>query len=411
MPSRKRGHFFYPMQKLRNNRKITLLILGLLSAIGPFSIDMYLPAFENIAADFNSPLEKVQLSLTSFFIGIAFGQVIYGPLLDRYGRKKPLLVGLGIYIVASILCVFTRDINHLIFLRFLQALGSCGGMVGARAMVTDYYNSREAARVFSLLMLVIGISPILAPSAGALFLNYLDWHYIFLLLALMATLIFVGTLFLLPETYSGNKELSLAPKSIVKTFWSVLSNKVFITYCLIGSIASSGTYAYLAGSSFVIQKHFGLNKSEYGLAFAFVASAMVLATQLNRWLLRNNTSADISKYANIWQAAVGVSMIIVLATGILSLPILLALIFFFLLGYGFIFPNTSAIALSEMRHLAGSASALLGCFQMALGALSSATVSFLHNETPWPMLSVMCAGAVISLILHLIARRKVKVDI
>ncbi|MGN0021708.1 MAG: Bcr/CflA family efflux MFS transporter, partial [Sphingobacterium hotanense] len=171
------------MQKLRNNRKVTLLILGLLSAIGPFSIDMYLPAFENIANDFNSPLEKVQLSLTSFFIGIAFGQIIYGPLLDKFGRKKPLLVGLGIYVVASILCVFTRDINHLIFLRFLQALGSCGGMVGARAMVTDYYNSREAARVFSLLMLVIGISPILAPSAGAMLLNYLDWHYIFLLLA------------------------------------------------------------------------------------------------------------------------------------------------------------------------------------------------------------------------------------
>ena len=254
------------MQQLKNNRKVTLLILGLLSAIGPFSIDMYLPAFENIAADFNSPLEKVQLSLTSFFIGIAFGQIIYGPLLDKYGRKKPLLVGLAIYFIASLLCVFTRDINHLIFLRFLQALGSCGGMVGARAMVTDYYNSREAARVFSLLMLVIGISPILAPSAGAMLLNYLDWHYIFLILAFMALAIFMATLFLLPESFQGNKDLSLAPKSIVKTFWTVLSNKVFITYCLIGSIASSGTYAYLAGSSFVIQKNFGLTKSEYGFS-------------------------------------------------------------------------------------------------------------------------------------------------
>ena len=399
------------MQKLRNNRKVTLLILGLLSAIGPFSIDMYLPAFENIADDFNSPLEKVQLSLTSFFIGIAFGQIIYGPLLDKFGRKKPLLVGLGIYVVASILCVFTRDINHLIFLRFLQALGSCGGMVGARAMVTDYYNSREAARVFSLLMLVIGISPILAPSAGAMLLNYLDWHYIFLLLAIMASLIFLGTMFLLPETYAGNKDLSLAPKSILQTFWKVLSNKVFITYCLIGSIASSGTYAYLAGSSFVMQKYFGLDKSQYGLAFAFVASAMVLATQLNRWLLKKRTSADISKYANIWQAAIGVCMIFALGTGFLSFPVLLGLIFFFLFGYGFIFPNTSAIALSPMRHLAGSASALLGCIQMAIGAFSSGMVSLLHNETPWPMLSVMCAGAVISLILHLIARRTVKVDL
>lgn len=399
------------MQQLKNNRKVTLLILGLLSAIGPFSIDMYLPAFENIAADFNSPLEKVQLSLTSFFIGIAFGQIIYGPLLDKYGRKKPLLVGLAIYFIASLLCVFTRDINHLIFLRFLQALGSCGGMVGARAMVTDYYNSREAARVFSLLMLVIGISPILAPSAGAMLLNYLDWHYIFLILAFMALAIFMATLFLLPESFQGNKDLSLAPKSIVKTFWTVLSNKVFITYCLIGSIASSGTYAYLAGSSFVIQKNFGLTKSEYGLAFAFVASAMVLATQLNRWFLKKWTSAEISKWANIWQAFSGICMVSVLSLNLLTLPVLLALIFFFLFGYGFIFPNTSAIALSPMRQLAGSASALLGCMQMALGAFSSGMVSFLHNETPWPMLSVMCAGALISLTLHLIARRKVKVDL
>src|SRR5690606_37967797 len=129
-------------------------------------------------------------------IGIAFGQLIYGPLLDKFGRKKPLLVGLGIYIIASVLCIFTRDINHLILLRFLQALGSCAGMVGARAMVTDYYNNRESARVFSLLMLVIGISPILAPSIGAFMLNHLDWHYIFLFLAILSLAIFLGTKFL-----------------------------------------------------------------------------------------------------------------------------------------------------------------------------------------------------------------------
>jgi DHA1 family bicyclomycin/chloramphenicol resistance-like MFS transporter len=393
---------------LKNNRKVTLLILGLLSAIGPFSIDLYLPAFDVIAEDFNTSVDKVQLTLTSYFIGIAFGQMVYGPLLDKYGRKKPLLVGLAIYFVASLMCIFTRDINHLIFLRFLQALGSCGGMVGARAMVTDYYSSREAAKVFSLLMLVIGVSPILAPSIGAFMLTHFDWHYIFLFLAVLSLLIFIATAFHLPESYAGNKDFSLAPKSIINNFWQVISNKVFISYCLIGSIASAGTYAYLAGSSFVMQQYFGLSKEQYGLAFAFVASAMVIATQLNRYFLKKHSSEQISQLANTWQAFIGVLMIVALLTNTLTFPVTLILIFFFLFGHGFIFPNTSAVALTPFKSLAGSASALLGCIQMAIGALASAVVSLLHNETPWPMLGVMCAGAILSLILHLIVKKNVK---
>lgn len=396
---------------LKNNRKVTLLILGLLSAIGPFSIDLYLPAFDVIAEDFNTSVDKVQLTLTSYFIGIAFGQMVYGPLLDKYGRKKPLLVGLAIYFVASLMCIFTRDINHLIFLRFLQALGSCGGMVGARAMVTDYYSSREAAKVFSLLMLVIGVSPILAPSIGAFMLTHFDWHYIFLFLAVLSLLIFIATAFLLPESYAGNKDFSLAPRSIINNFWQVISNKVFISYCLIGSIASAGTYAYLAGSSFVMQQYFGLSKEQYGLAFAFVASAMVIATQLNRYFLKKHSSEQISQLANTWQAFIGVLMIVALLTNTLTFPVTLILIFFFLFGHGFIFPNTSAVALTPFKSLAGSASALLGCIQMAIGALASAVVSLLHNETPWPMLGVMCAGAILSLILHLIVKKNVKTSV
>lgn len=393
---------------LKNNRKVTLLILGLLSAIGPFSIDLYLPAFDVIAEDFNTSVDKVQLTLTSYFIGIAFGQMIYGPLLDKYGRKKPLLVGLAIYFFASLLCILTKDINHLIILRFLQALGSCGGMVGARAMVTDYYSNREAAKVFSLLMLVIGVSPILAPSIGAFMLAHFDWHYIFLFLAVLSLFILVATAFLLPESFAGNRSLSLAPKSILGNFWQVLSNKVFISYCLIGSIASAGTYAYLAGSSFVMQQFFGLTKAEYGIAFAFIASAMVIATQLNRYFLKKHSSEYISRMANTWQAFIGILMVIALMTNSLSFPVLLILIFCFLFGHGFIFPNTSAVALTPFKSLAGSASALLGCIQMAIGAFASALVSFFHNGTAWPMLMVMCSGGILSLILHLIIKNRVQ---
>lgn len=389
----------------QQNRTIVLLILGLLSAIGPFSIDMYLPAFKTIASDFNTTVDLVQYSLTSFFVGIAFGQLIYGPLLDRYGRKKPLLVGLLIYIAATFLCIFTRDIEHLILLRFFQALGSCAGMVAARAMIQDYYEPREAARVFSLLMLVIAISPILAPSAGALLLNHFDWHYIFITLLVIGIIILLATFFKLPESYPGNKDFSLRPTAIIKNFWSVFTNKTFLSYSMVGSVASSGLYAYLAGSSFVMQEQFGLSQSEYGLAFAFVASAMVIATQINRVILKRWTSPQISRIANIWQALIALLLFVVLITGTLTFPILLILIFFYLMGHGFIFPNTSAMALSPFKRLAGSASALLGCIQMAIGALTSGLVSFFHNNTAYPMISVMAAAAIGSLLISIVAAK------
>lgn len=387
------------------NRTLVLLILGFLAAIGPFSIDMYLPAFQTIATDFNTSVDKVQLSLTSFFVGIAFGQLIYGPLLDKFGRKKPLLVGLLIYIITAVLCIFTRDIEHLIVLRFMQALGSCAGMVASRAMIQDYYEPREAAKVFSLLMLVIAISPILAPSAGALLLRYFDWHYIFASLATIGTLIFLATYFLLPESYAGDKSFSLLPKAILTKFAEVLSNKTFMVYCLVGSIASSGMYGYLAGSSFVMQEYYGLTQSQYGLAFAFIASAMVIATQINRFILSRWNSSQISRAANIWQSFIGILMVVCLAANILTFPVLLILIFCFLLGHGFIFPNTSALALSPFKALAGSASALLGCIQMGVGALTSGLVSYFHNGTPYPMLTTMCLTAIIALIIHLASRK------
>lgn len=385
-----------------NKKNIILLILGLLSAVGPFSIDMYLPAFDTIAQDFNTSIEKVQLSLTSFFIGIAIGQMIYGPLLDKYGRKKPLLIGLSIYALTSIACVFTRDVNSLILLRFIQALGSCAGMVAARAMIQDYYEGKEAARVFSLLMLVIAISPILAPSAGAFLLDYLDWHYIFIALFSIGFIILVLTFFLLPESYAGNRKLSLAPKSIITQYFQVFINRTFIFYCLIASTASAGLYAYLAGSSYVLQELYGLSKKEYGLAFAFVASALILSTQLNRLFLKRWSMRQICMVANMCQVLVGLAMLISLYINYMSLPMILGLTFGYLMCQGFIFPNASAMAMAPFKVTAGTASALLGFLQMGLGAISSGLVSLLHNDSTQPMLITMGLCAFLSLILHVV---------
>lgn len=391
---------------MQSNKKTTLLILGLLSAVGPFSIDMYLPAFDTIASDFNTSIDKVQFTLTAFFIGIASGQMIYGPLLDKYGRKKPLVIGLIIYLLTTLFCVFTRDINSLILLRFLQALGSCAGMVASRAMIQDHYDSKEAARVFSLLMLIVAISPILAPSAGAILLEYLDWHYIFVSLFAIGFIILIGTIFFLPESYSGDKNLSLRPTSIIKQYWSVFTNKVFISYCLVGSIAAAGLYAYLAGSSFIFQEIYHLTQKQYGLIFAFAASALIIATQLNRWFLKKWSMSQISRLANFGQSAVGIVMLIFALTGTINLNVLIGLLFCYLLFQGFIFPNASAMALAPFKAKAGSASALLGCLQMGLGAISSGLVSLFHDKTQVPMLIVMCICACASLAIHLLSDKK-----
>lgn len=397
---------------MQSNKKSILLVLGLLSAIGPFSIDMYLPAFDTIANDFNTSIDKVQLSLTAFFIGIAIGQMFYGPLLDKFGRKKPLVVGLCIYAVTTLLCVFVRDIDSLILLRFLQALGSCAGMVASRAMIQDYYESREAARVFSLLMLIVAISPILAPSAGAFLLEHFDWHYIFISLFGIGIIILLGTLFLLPESYPGDRKFSLSPAAITKNYWSVFVDKTFISYCLVGSIAAAGLYAYLAGSSFVFNELYGLTQKQYGLVFAFVASALILATQLNRFFLKRWTMSQISRIANIGQAFVGLLMLYFAWSNTFDLYVLIGLVFFYLLCQGFIFPNASAMALAPFKATAGTASALLGFLQMGLGALSSGLVSLFHNKTQVPMLTVMCVCACTSFAIHFLAqgRKKEKLD-
>lgn len=374
----------------------TILILGLLSAIGPLSIDMYLPGFQSIANDLKTSVPRIQLSLTSFFIGVASGQLIYGPLLDRYGRKKPLIVGLIIYVIASIACALTNSADHLIVFRFIQALGSCAGLVAARAMVRDYFRSSETAKIFSLLMLVIGISPILAPTIGGFIIKQWNWHGIFILLALITTFILLAVLFMLPESRGPNKQLSLKPKPIARGFWTVFRTRAFYVNALAGGISSSGLYAYLAGSPFVLMELYDVSEQQYGWIFAIIATALVTASQLNSFLLRTRSSDDIAKIALLLQSLTGLVLFSLTAMHVINLPGTIILIFTFLGCQGFIFPNTSAAALNPFDKSAGSASALLGCIQLGMGAMSSALVSLFHNDTALPMAGIMASCAILS---------------
>lgn len=381
---------------------LLVLILGTLSAIGPFSIDMYLPGFPGIAASLNTSVAQVSLSLSSFFIGISAGQLVYGPLLDRFGRKKPLYFGLTLYLLASLGCATAASIESLIIFRFLQALGGCAGMVAARALVRDIFPVEENARVFSLLMLVIGVSPMIAPTVGGYVTDNFGWHYVFIILAVMGFVILTAVHFTLPEGRKADSSLSLRPLQIMKNYLEVLVNPQFYTYVLTGSLAGAGLYAYISGSPYVFMELFHVTGQQYGWIFAFNALGLIASSQFNSVLLRRGSKSEkIIPVALCGQALAGLLLTAGALTHLLNVYSTVGLLFIFLCCQGFIFPNSSALALVPFEKKAGSASALMGGIQMGIGALVSAIVSWLNNGTALPMSGMMaicaCTGLAIVL--------------
>lgn len=376
---------------------LLILILGTLSAVGPFSIDMYLPGFPAIAAALHTSVAKISLSLSSFFIGISAGQFIYGPLLDRFGRKKPVYFGLTLYILASAGCAMATSADALIALRFLQAVGACAGMVGARAMVRDLFPVSENARVFSLLMLVIGVSPMIAPTLGGYVSAGFGWHYVFIILSLLGTSVLAGVHFVLPESRQPDRSLSLRPTSIIKNYYSVLKEPKFYTFAFTGAVAAAGQYAYISGSPYVFMELFKVSVQHYGWIFAFIALGLIGSSQLNSVLLRRGFKSErIIIGALGCQSLTGIILFTATVNGWLGVYGAIGLIFCFLCCQGFTFPNASALSMAPFSTKAGSASALMGGIQMGLGALASATVSWMSNHTALPMTGVMAGCAVTS---------------
>jgi DHA1 family bicyclomycin/chloramphenicol resistance-like MFS transporter len=376
----------------------------MLSAIGPFSIDMYLPAFPDIAKGLNTEVSQVMLSLSSFFIGISAGQLVYGPMLERFGRKKPLYVGLSIYMLASLGCALAASVNALIALRLLQALGGCVGMVAARAMVRDLFDVNENAKVFSMLMLVVAVSPIIAPTAGGYVTSLLGWRWVFALLMIVDVIILVGIYFLLPESKKPDPNFSLKPVPIIKNFAGVIKHPQFYTYALTAAISAAGLYAYIGGSPSVFMGVFQVTEKQYGWIFALIAMGLIGSSQINSVLLRNYTSEQIIKVALACQSTIGLLLVTLTALGWGDLFITIFLIFLFLCCQGFTFPNSSALSLAPFGHNAGSASALMGSIQMCIGAGTSALVSVLQNNTALPMAAVMACCAIGAFTVYMIGR-------
>lgn len=388
----------------RNRYILLILILGSLSTISPFSIDMYLPGFPAISEYLGVSISQVQLSLTAYLVGIAVGQILYGPLLDRYGRKKPIYVGLIIYIISSVICAFSTSLESLIAMRFLQALGGCVGMVGSQAFVRDVFPMRKTAQAFSSIILVIAVSPMIAPTLGGYITVAFGWPAVFIMLAILTLLILAATYFLLPEGKKADPGISLRPKAILKNFILVSKQPQFIIYALAGGIATSATFAYIAASADVFLNLFKATEQQYGWIFAFVASGMIGSAQFNHFLLKRFTSQQLVKYALAYQTVIGAFMVAGVVFNWYNLVGLTVMIFLFVLGQGLTGPNSAALALAPFTRHAGSAASLLGSFRMLMGGVMTVWVSAWHDGSALPMVIAMWTVVVVSVILFAAAK-------
>jgi DHA1 family bicyclomycin/chloramphenicol resistance-like MFS transporter len=368
---------------------LLIIILGSLAAFGPLSIDMYLPALPLLSRDLGASASAAQLTLSACLVGLALGQLLAGPLSDSLGRRRPLLVGLLAYILASLLCTTVPSITLLIGLRLIQGLAGAAGIVIARAIVRDRYSGIALARFFSMLMLVSGVAPIAAPLIGGLMLRLTNWRGIFLFLALLVALMWVAVLLGLPETLPPERRQSGELSVTLGTFRRLLSDKAFIGYALSCGLSAAAMFAYISGSPFVTQEIYGLSPQAFSLIFGANALGIAVMGQISGRLVSRVAPRKLLAGALTAVALGGGGLFLAVISGVGLVGILPAL-FVVVASQGMVFPNAAALALTDHPHSAGSASALLGLLQFILGALASPLVGIAGAHTALPMASVIC---------------------
>jgi len=375
-----------------------MVLLGALSAFGPLSIDMYLPAFPEIGRDLGAEPGQVQATLSAFFAALTLGQLLLGSLSDRFGRRGPLLAGLLLYAGTSVGCALAGDIRALTALRFLQAFGACAGMVLSRAIVTDLYEPPEAIRAYATLMLISGLAPMLAPTLGGLLLSRFGWRGIFWLLTGIGTACFASVLFLLPET-NRHRGLSGGIGATLRVYRDLAANREFLGYTLIGAAGSVGMFAYITGSSFVFIELFGVSAAAFGLYFGLNALGMTLGSQSNRLLARWATPRQVLRFGTLAQGIAGGVLLLGALSGLGGLAGIALPLFVYQVCNGVVFPNTTALAMAESGRAAGSASALIGTLQFFLAALSSALLSAISARSALPMSGLVALSGLLGVLL------------
>lgn len=374
-----------------------ILILGALNTITPFSIDMYLPAFPRIAADLHTNISNVALSVSTYFLGFALGQILYGPLLDRFGRKPPLYAGLILYLIATIGCFTAGTIEMLWMVRFIQALGGCVASVAAMAMVRDFFPVEKSAVVISFLVLILGASPLLAPTVGSFIVGWWGWHFVFIILAAITFIILVLVFFFLPEGHAPDKTISLKPAPIIKGFKEVLTEPRFYVFALAGTFSFSGLFVYVAHSPAIFMDHFHLNEKLYGGVFALLAVGFIGGSQLNHILTRHFSNRQILKTVLMVQVILAILFLVGSMNSWYGLAAVIVFLFLLLSCCGITYPNAAALCMAPFSKNAGTASALLGFIQIGVGGLISASVSLLPFDPVTAMAVVMASTTLIAL--------------
>jgi len=374
-----------------------IAVLGALVALGPLTIDMYLPALPKIADDLSVSSSVAQLTLTGTLAGLALGQLIVGPLSDSLGRRRPLMAGIVLHMLASLVCLFAPNIAVLGVARGLQGMGAAAAMVVAIAVVGDLCADSVAATVMSRLMLVLGVAPVVAPSLGAAVLLKASWHWVFAALVVLAGGLLLLAALALPETLPASHRRPLKVRSIAATYVEVIRDVRFVILVLVAALGMSGLFAYIAGASFVLQGHYGLDQQAFALVFGAGAVALIGATQFNVVLLRRFAPQSIVVWALVAASLAGVVFVGLSYEHIGGLPGFVLPIWAILAAMGLVIPNAPAVALSRHPDAAGTAAALLGAAQFGLGAAVAPLVGVLGNNE-FALALVMTAGMVIALL-------------
>jgi DHA1 family bicyclomycin/chloramphenicol resistance-like MFS transporter len=377
------------------SRRYTLaltVLLGCFAGLGPLAIDMYLPSFRAIAGQFHATLPQVERTLTAYLFGLAFGQLFYGPAADRYGRKRPLYVGLSLFVLASVGCAFATSVRSLMILRLVQAIGGCAEMVIARAIVRDLFDDKTAVRVFSSLMLIMGVAPILAPLLGGWIVDHLGWQAVFWVLAGFGSICFVGAVVLLPESLPVEKRQRHSVVATLGLYRRLLGHRIFIVHTLTISLACAALFAYVGGSPDLFMKTYGIPEAKFGYFFGANAFCLIAMSQVNGRLSHSIDARILLRIALTVSITAAGALLGVTLWGHGGLWAVVPCLLVFLGTFGFIFPNTTVLAMSPHGANAGNASALLGFFQFAISAVGGIIVTNLPLPGPVAM-AVLIAGA------------------